>query len=55
MANILLVPPGENMPPETAVNDNMPPGEWVADGGSDWKKDTGDDGGAIKGRTLGGC
>jgi len=27
-------------------------GEWVDDGGSDWRKDAGDDGGAMKGITM---
>lgn len=35
IANMLAGPPGEYVLAETEVKDRNPPGEWVADGGSD--------------------
>lgn len=56
MANMLAGPPGEYMLAETEVKERKPPGEWVADGGSDWRKDAGDEGGAMNGSIIdGGC
>lgn len=37
---------------EREVRDNNPAGDCVAEGGSDWRKDAGDEGGAMKGRTM---
>ena len=37
---------------EREVRDNNPAGDWVAEGGSDWRKDAGEEGGAMKGRTM---
>lgn len=46
---------GEYIPEDAAVKDSKPPGDWVADGGSDWRKDAGEDGGAMNGRTIEDC
>lgn len=51
MANIEEGPPGENMLEDTE-RDNSPVGDWVADGGSDGKKDAGEEGGATKGSDM---
>lgn len=37
---------------EREVRDSNPAGDWVADGGSDCRKDAGEEGGAIKGTTM---
>ena len=34
------------------MSDSSPAGDWVADGGSDWRKDAGEEGGAMNGRTM---
>lgn len=34
------------------MRESNPAGDWVAEGGSDWRKDAGDDGGAMKGNTM---
>lgn len=52
MAKMEAGPRGEQALTERAVSDNNPAGDWVADEGSDWRKDAGDDGGAIKGMTM---
>jgi hypothetical protein len=49
MAKIEAGPLGEYMLAEIEVRDNPPAGECVADGGSERRKDAGDDGGAAKG------
>lgn len=36
---------------EMEVKESTPAGDWVAEGGSDWKKDAGEEGGAMKGIT----
>ncbi|KAJ0480117.1 hypothetical protein HanIR_Chr13g0627801 [Helianthus annuus] len=43
---------GEYMLADAAVKDSNPPGECAADGGSDCRKDAGDDGGATNGNTT---
>lgn len=37
---------------ERDLRDRNPAGDWVADGGSDGRKDAGEDGGAMKGTTI---
>ena len=37
---------------EREVRDSNPAGDCVAEGGSDWRKDAGEEGGAIKGSTM---
>lgn len=37
---------------DSEVNDKIPAGDCVEDGGSDWRNDAGEDGGAIKGSTV---
>lgn len=37
---------------EREVRDRYPAGDWVADGGSDARKDAGEDGGAMNGNTI---
>lgn len=37
---------------ESAVADSGPPGVWVADGGSDWRKEAGEEGGTMKGNIM---
>ena len=34
------------------MNDSKPTGVYEADGGSDWRKDAGDEGGAINGNII---
>lgn len=34
------------------VRDNNPPGDWVEDEGSDWRKEAGEEGGAVNGSTM---
>lgn len=47
------VPPGEYELTERDVRDSNPAaGDWVAEGGSDWRKEAGEEGGAIKGITM---
>lgn len=47
------VPPGENEFIEKDVRESNPAaGDWVAEGGSDWRKDAGEEGGAMKGITI---
>lgn len=48
-------PPGEYMLADTLVSDSMPVGDWVAEGGSDRKKDAGEEGGATKGSASDVC
>lgn len=49
-------PPGEYMLADTEVTDTIPTGDCAVEGGSDWKKDAGDEGGAMKGSViLGAC
>lgn len=42
-------PPGEYM---LADRETDPAGDWVAEGGSEKRKDAGEDGGATKGSTM---
>lgn len=50
-----LGPPGEYILAEIEVRESKPAGDWVADAGSDGRKDAGEEGGATKGSTLEGC
>lgn len=34
------------------MRESNPAGDWVAEGGSDWRKDAGEEGGAMKGITM---
>lgn len=52
MAKMEWGPRGEYVWTEREARDSNPEGECVADGGSDWRKDAGEDGGAMKGRTM---
>lgn len=47
-------PPGEKEFTEKEVRERNPAGEgeWVAEGGSDWRNEAGEDGGAIKGTAI---
>lgn len=49
MAKMEAGPRGEYV---LTVRDSNPAGDWVADGGSDWRKDAGEEGGAMKGSTM---
>lgn len=40
------------MLPEIELRETKPAGDCVAEGGSDWRKDAGEDGGATKGREI---
>lgn len=56
MAKIEKGPPGEYMLADTEVRDSIPPGDWETEGGSEWRKDAGEEGGAAKGNgILGAC
>lgn len=46
------VPPGEWPCPEREASESKPAGDWVAEGGSDWRKEAGEEGGAMKGSTM---
>lgn len=46
------VPPGEWACTEREASESKPAGDWVAEGGSDGRKEAGEDGGAIKGNTM---
>lgn len=52
-------PPGEfDRPAEREASESSLVGDWGIDGGSDWRKDEGDEGGAMNGTTEaveGGC
>lgn len=37
---------------EREARDRVPAGDWVADGGSDCRKDAGEEGGAMKGNSM---
>lgn len=37
---------------EREARDRVPAGDWVAEGGSDWRKDAGEEGGAMKGNRM---
>jgi hypothetical protein len=52
MAKIELGPPGEYMLAHTEVLETKPTGDCAVEGGSDWKNDAGDDGGAMKGSVI---
>lgn len=47
--------PGEYMLAVIDLNDIKPDGDWVAEGGSDWRNDAGEDGGAMNGMVIEGC
>lgn len=54
MAKIEEGPSGEYMLAVREVKESMAVGDCVAEGGSDWRKDTGEEGGAAKGSTMSG-
>lgn len=54
MAKIEAGPPGEYILAETE-KDNEPAGDCIAEGGSDWRKEAGEEGGATKGSTGAGA
>lgn len=47
-------PPGEYMLAEIEVRETKPAGECAADGGSEGRKDAGEEGGAANGTVMGG-
>jgi hypothetical protein len=55
MAKIEAGPLGEYMLAEIEVRDTKPAGDWVTEGGSDWKKEAGEEGGAAKGSVTAGA
>nr|GMD55144.1 hypothetical protein Iba_chr11dCG5120 [Ipomoea batatas] len=48
IAKAEAVTPGENALIDNAVRESNPAGDWAAEGGSDWRKDAGEEGGAMK-------
>lgn len=49
MAKMDAGPAGEYAFTEREVRESNPAGDWVTEGGSDWRNEAGEEGGAIKG------
>lgn len=52
MAKIEERPLGEYILAETEIRDNEPTGDCMEEGGSDWRKDAGEEGGATNGSII---
>lgn len=52
MVKMEAVPPGEQALTERDARESNLAGECMQEGGSDWRKDAGEEGGATKGNTV---